>query len=709
MIRLSGVTRSYGVHEVLKGIDWSINPRSRIGLVGPNGAGKTTILRLIAGQEECDRGSVDVLRGTSIGYLPQEGARLAEGTVLDALLAPFADIAAMEKEMEAMHDEMSTATGERLDALTRRAGDLQHRFEARGGFDLETRAKAILGGLGFAPDDHARPLGEFSGGYRMRASLGALLLQKPDCLLLDEPTNHLDLEAIGWLENFLGDIGSALVIVSHDRTFLNRLVTQIAELDSGNLTLWAGNYDRFRADKETARALALKKAASEAHLVEGIERFIERFRYKATKARQVQSRIKMLEKMERTEVMAEEQGWNFSFPPVSRSAQRVALLSGVRKSYAAREVLKGLDLEIWRGDRVALVGPNGCGKSTLLRLVAAREPADAGIIELGDKVVLHYFAQHVLETLTAGRTVLEEMQSWSPGKSPGQLRSLLGIFQFSGDDVFKKVQVLSGGEKNRLALARLTLDPGNFLLLDEPTNHLDLPTREALEDALAGYGGTLLFVSHDRYFINKVATRVAAFEDGRLLLFDGGYDDYVAASRGGAPAKASRVPLPSRPHRGPEAAHSSRGPETSASREPGSTHKAAAPHKPAAPHEPAMRPRSAEPRKSATAHDPAGGKPDTVTAASGAARPAGREQRRERAEARNLHQRETRGARERVAKLEAEILPLETRLKEIETAMTSPDTYREAGLARRLGEEKKQIEIDLAHLYDDWDDATSKL
>ncbi len=682
MIRLSGVTRSYGVHEVLKGIDWSIGPRSRIGLVGPNGAGKTTILRVIAGQEESDRGSVDIVRGTSIAYLPQEGARLVEGTVLDALLAPFADIAAMEMELEKMHDEMSTATGERLETLTRRAGDLQHRFEAKGGFELETRAKAILGGLGFAPDDHARPLREFSGGYRMRASLGALLLQKPDCLLLDEPTNHLDLEAIGWLENFLGDVGSALVIVSHDRTFLNRLVTQIAELDSGHLTLWSGNYDRFRADKEIARALALKRAASEAHLVEGIERFIERFRYKATKARQVQSRIKMLEKMERTEVMAEEQGWSFSFPPVSRSAQRVALLSGVCKSYSGREVLRALDVEIWRGDRVALVGPNGCGKSTLLRLVAGREPADAGILEIGDKVVLHYFAQHVLETLTAGRTVLEEMQAWAPGKSPGQLRSLLGIFQFSGDDVFKKVQVLSGGEKNRLALARLTLDPGNFLLLDEPTNHLDLPTREALEEALAGYGGTLLFVSHDRYFINKVATRVAAFQDGKLLMSDGGYDDYVTASRAGEPAKGSRSPARARPSRGPETARPKR--------KEGAISKAVPEARPSVP-----------PSK------PAGASALPATGAE-AGRP-GREQRRVRAEARNLHHLETRGARERVAKLEAAILPLETRFKEIEAAMAAPETYKESGLARRLGEEKKQIEIDLAHLYDDWDDATSKL
>ena len=658
MIRLQGVSRAFGVHEVLKGVDLGIPLRARLGLVGPNGAGKSTILKLVAGLEEADRGTVNVTRGMTVGYLPQEGARLAEGTLLEALLTPFADIAAMEHELDRLHHEMATATGERLESLTRRAGDLQHRFEVAGGFDLEARARAILGGLGFGPDDHARPLREFSGGYRMRAALGALLLRQPEYLLLDEPTNHLDLEAVAWLEQFLSDIPSALVIVSHDRAFLNRLVTTIAEVEDGRVRTWAGNYDRFREEKDLERERALKKAAGEAHRVAEIERFVERFRYKATKARQVQSRIKMLEKMERTEVLAEEHTWRFTFPPVSRSAQRVALLAGVHKAFGPNTVLRGLDLEIWRGDRIALVGPNGCGKSTLLKIVAGREPADAGHCAIGEKVVLHYFAQHVLETLTPGRTVLDEMQAWSPAKAPGMLRNLLGIFQFSGDDAFKKVEVLSGGEKNRLALARLTLDPGNFLLLDEPTNHLDLPTREALEDALAGFGGTLLFVSHDRYFINRVATRVAAFGDGRLAVYDGGYDDYRAAVTGG-PQRA--MTTSSRARRVDGASQSPRGP--------------------------------------APAHDapaPAGG------GRGGPGRRAG-------AEARNRRNRELRVFRDRIAALETRILPLETRLKEIDTAMSSSEVYKEPGLARRLGEEKKTIEIDLAHLYDEWDHATTDL
>ena len=677
MIRLSRVSRNYGVHEVLREVEWLIPPDGRVGLVGPNGAGKTTLLRLIAGFEEPDAGSVDIVRGTSLGYLPQEGARLPEGTLLEAMLEPFREVYDLERELERLHHEMATATGERLESLTRQSGEVQHRFEAAGGFDLEIRAKIILGGLGFAPQDHARPLKEFSGGYRMRAALGALLLRRPDCLLLDEPTNHLDLEAVAWLEAFLADAPSALVVVSHDRTFLNRLATSIAEVENGKVRVWAGNYDRFRKAKDEARDIARKKAAQEAHRVEEIERFVERFRYKATKARQVQSRIKMLEKMERTELMAEELSWNFSFPAVARSAQRVALLRDIDKSYGSRRVLAGASLEIFRGDRVALVGPNGCGKSTLLQILAGRVTPEAGQVELGEKVVLHYFAQHVLETLTAGRTVLEEMQAWAPGMGAQRLRSLLGIFQFSGEDVFKRVEVLSGGEKNRLALARLTLDPGNFLLLDEPTNHLDLPTREALEDALAGYTGTLLFVSHDRYFINKVATRVVAFEQGRLLAFRGGYDDYVGALKAAAAAPGSgaipkersqRVPAGSRP----------------APAAPATAGGSAAP---------------AAPPEASGSQEPRG---DTRV------RP-GREARRAEAEARNRRGRELRRAQERIRSLEAKIMPHETRLKEIGEALASGGTYREPGLARSLGEEKKTLEIELAHLYDEWEEATSDL
>ena len=694
MIRLVRVARNYGVHEVLTGVDWSIPPAARVGLVGPNGSGKTTLLRLIAGIETPDAGSVDIVRGISLGYLPQEGARLPEGSLLEAMLEPFREVYALEKELERLHHEMATASGERLETLTRQSGEVQHHFEAAGGFDLEIRAKVILGGLGFSPEDHARPLREFSGGYRMRAALGSLLLRRPDYLLLDEPTNHLDLEAVGWLEAFLSEVPSALVVVSHDRTFLNRLATSIAEVEGGKIRVWAGNYDRYRKAKDEAREIARKKAAQEAHRVEEVERFIERFRYKATTARQVQSRIKMLEKMERTELMAEDFSWNFSFPQVARSAQRVALLQRVHKSFGSKVVLQGADLEIHRGDRVALVGPNGCGKSTLLQILAGRLPADGGTVELGEKVVLHYFAQHVLETLTSGRTVMEEMQAWAPNLGTQRLRSLLGIFQFSGDDVFKKVEVLSGGEKNRVALARLTLDPGNFLLLDEPTNHLDLPTREALEDALAGFAGTLLFVSHDRYFINKVATRVVTFQDGRLHSYQGGYDDYLAAVRqadslarpgkASASSRAGRAVLVKPPQRGKEADARAAGA--------GGRADATAPAE-----------SRAQPGPSRSAPAP------VSTPVSDSHSHAGREARRSEAELRNRRSRALRIHKERITSLEAKIVPSEARLKEIDAALASSDTYKEAGLARSLGEEKKSLEIELAHLYDEWEEATSDL
>jgi ATP-binding cassette subfamily F protein 3 len=505
---------------VLRGLSWSILPAARAGLVGRNGSGKTTLLRLICRLEEPDAGRVEVPAGATIGYLPQEGSRVADGSVLEALLAGFPDVARLEAALLRAHEAMQHATGRELDTLTREAGELQHRYEAAGGFTLESEARRILTGLGFDPADTARPLAEMSGGFRMRAALGALLLRQPDYLLLDEPTNHLDLEAVEWLESFLLESRSALVIVSHDRAFLNRLVGSVADLERGRVTVYAGNYDRYRVEKQAARDRQLATAAQEGKRVAEIERFVERFRYKATKARQVQSRLKMLEKMKLTEVEPEERGWRFLLPPAPRSAAVVLRLTGVRKGFGGKPVLggegDGLHLELRRGERVALLGPNGCGKSTLLKIAAGMIGVDAGDVEVGEKVVPHYFAQHLLETLRVGRTVLEEMQAWAPARTPGELRSLLGVFQFRGDDVFKKVESLSGGEKSRLALARLMLDPGNFLLLDEPTNHLDLPAREALEDALARYDGSLLFVSHDRYFIGKVANRVLAIAEGRL-------------------------------------------------------------------------------------------------------------------------------------------------------------------------------------------------
>ena len=703
MLRLNDIRKSYGSREVLSGVDWSIPPRSRVGLVGPNGAGKSTLLRILAGLEEADRGTVDRLRGTEIGYLPQEGARVAEGSLLEAILSPFAEVRALEHELLRLHEAMATLTGPEQERVTREAGEIQHRFEVAGGFELESRARAILTGLGFAPDDALRPLAEFSGGFRMRAALGALLLKSPDYILLDEPTNHLDIDGLVWLESYLQQIPSALVIVSHDRVFLNRLAQSIADLEQGKVKVWTGNYDRFRSDKAAARERAEATAIQEGRRRADVERFIERFRYKATKARQVQSRIKMLEKMKSTDVPPEEHVWKFRFPPVPRSGKRVLLMADVVRGFDGRPVLRGLGLEVWRGDRVALCGPNGCGKSTLLKLVEGQLTADSGRVELGESVVLHYFAQHVLETLGRGRTALEELQAWAPDRSQTELRRLLGMFQFSGDQALKRVEVLSGGEKNRLAMARLMLDPGNFLLLDEPTNHLDLPAREALEEALARFEGTLLFVSHDRYFINKVATRVAGFLEGRVEEFDS-YDAYQARRQGVEAAPARAAGARSRRAAGNGAARQDRKPG-------GGSRAAEAP--------------AAESSGPATAPG-AAGVPGTPAAASppgpvGMSAPAGardqaspdsgrsREQRRAEAEARNERSRRLKPVREEVARLEKEIDSAETRLREIQTALSDPEIYRIPGKARELGEAKKMLEVDLAHLYDEWDHATRAL
>jgi len=645
MLRSAGIRKAFGAFDVLEGVDWSIPPGSRWGLVGPNGAGKTTLVRILAGLERPDGGQVGLPGGSTVAYLAQEGTADeaisdVEGTLLEAILAPFTEIAAMEAEITRLHHDLAEGLGREED-LTRRLGDVQHRFEAAGGFTLEAEAKIILTGLGFDPGDLARPLAEFSGGYRMRAVLGSLLLRKPDYLLLDEPTNHLDLDGVGWLESYLARLSSAIVVVSHDRLFLNRSVTSIAELERGKVRVFRGGYDDYRLEKEAQRERAENAAAREKKREAEVRRFIDRFRYKATKARQVQERIKMLERSERTEVSGREIEWGFRFPHLSPAPRMVLRMEGVEKSYGPRRVLNGLDLVVERGDRIALIGPNGCGKSTLLRIVAGLLVSDEGEIRTGDGVTIRYFAQHVIETLTPGRTVLEELHEMAPSRGQGELRSLLGIFQFSGDDVFKKVEALSGGEKNRLALARLTLDPGHFLLLDEPTNHLDFAAREALEEALNEYEGTVLFVSHDRYFINRVASRIAGFEEGRLLVVDGGYDEYLLARSRALPSE-----------------------DSGAARSGG---------------------------------------------AAGSAVAAKREERRMTAELRNERNRNLRSLRKKVTSLEEEIARREKRLAEIAGRLADPETYRSDGLGETLGREQKALQGELADLIARWEEASSDL
>jgi ATP-binding cassette, subfamily F, member 3 len=563
VLQLERVSKGYGGQTLFRDLSWRIGERERIGLVGPNGAGKTTLCRLLTGLEEPDHGRVIRARTTSVGYLPQEVAGSAAGSVLAEALSGFGDVWRLERELEDVGARLASATPTETDALTARYGELQHRFEALGGYRLESQAQAILGGLGFGTADFARPLAEFSGGWRMRAALARLLLLRPLVLLLDEPTNHLDLESLAWLESFLAGYDGSVVVVSHDRYFLNRMVTSIAELSSAGVTVYGGDYDEYLIEREARRELLEAQARNQAKRVAEIERFIERFRYQATKARQVQSRVKMLGRMERVEVAAADRRIHFAFPAPPRTGRHVVTLRGVRKAYGDNVVYAGVDLDVERGDRIALVGVNGAGKSTLLRILAGTLSFDAGERILGPHATAHYYAQHQLDALDPTRTVYEEIEQAAPDSARTRLRTILGSFLFSGDSVDKKVAVLSGGEKARLALAKMLVRPSALLALDEPTNHLDLASREVLEAALAQFTGTLVFISHDRYFINRIATKVIEVTDGRLTVYLGTYDDFLEAKERAATAPAT-VPAPKATREMPQA----RRPEPARRREP---------------------------------------------------------------------------------------------------------------------------------------------
>jgi ATP-binding cassette subfamily F protein 3 len=549
LVRVEGITKGYGGQRLFRDVVWRIAAGERIGLVGPNGAGKTTLCRILAGLEEPDAGQVVRARGVTVGYLPQEVTSRAAGSVLAEALSGFEEVWGLEREMEEMAARLEVAP---TAALTARYGDIQHRFEALGGYRLERQARTILGGLGFSGTDVSRPLAEFSGGWRMRAALARLLLVHPALLLLDEPTNHLDLESLAWLESVLAEYDGAVVVVAHDRYFLNRMVSAIADLGPDGLRVFSGGYDDFLVEREARRRLQEARARNQAKQAAEIEHFIERFRYKATKARQVQSRLKMLAKMERIEVERRPRHLRFAFPEPPRTGRRVATLHGIHKAYGDTVVYTGINLEVERGERVALVGVNGAGKSTLLRVLAGVLEFEEGQRLLGAHVTVHYYAQHQLDALDPALTVLEELEKAAREAEHTRLRTLLGTFLFSGDAVDKRVSVLSGGEKARLALAKMLVRPAALLCLDEPTNHLDVASREVLEEALAGFPGTIVFISHDRYFINRIATRVVEIAGGSLTSYPGDYDDYLAAkARAVAESSMGRGSLPAAQPRSP--------------------------------------------------------------------------------------------------------------------------------------------------------------
>jgi ATPase subunit of ABC transporter with duplicated ATPase domains len=540
MIRLDSIGKQNGRQLLFIDASAALQRGEKIGLVGPNGAGKTTLFRMITGEEAPDEGQVLVDRGVSIGFFSQDVGEMSGQTAVAAVMDGAGDVSTVAAELHALEAAMiDPDKADEMDAIIERFGEVQSRFEALDGYALESRAREVLAGLGFSQEMMDGDVGELSGGWKMRVALARILLMRPDVMLLDEPSNHLDLESLIWLEGFLAGHDGALLLTSHDRAFMNRVVGKVIEIDGGSLTTYSGDYEFYEAQ----RALSEKQqeaqfARQQAMLAKEIA-FIERFKARASHAAQVQSRVKKLDKIERVEPPRRRQTVSFEFPPPPRSGDEVATLKGVHKSYGSRVIYDGLDLRVRRRERCCVMGINGAGKSTLLKLVTGATQPDAGRVTLGGGVKLGYFAQHAMELLDAGRTVFQSLEDEFPRASQGALRALAGCFGFSGDEVEKSCRVLSGGEKARLVMAKMLFDPPNFLVLDEPTNHLDMATKAMLIEALAQYEGTMLFVSHDRHFLAALSNRVLEVTPEGLHQYDGGYTEYVGRTGQEAPGLRS--------------------------------------------------------------------------------------------------------------------------------------------------------------------------
>ena len=660
MIQLAALSKAFGDRVLLDSVSWQIDDRERVGLSGPNGAGKTTLLKILAGEDEPDAGSVVKPSGLAIGYLPQDGLNHSGRTLKDEAGLAFESLLEMRKEIRTLEDRLAHDSGQESDHVQMliRYSELQDNFRRLEGYSIDLKITTVLRGLGFSADDLDRPTETFSGGWQMRIALAKLLLRRPGLLLLDEPTNHLDLDARNWLEEYLVDYPHAVILVSHDRFFLDAVVTRITEIGLRKLTDYTGNYSDYLQEREARMERLRQQKRDQDDEVARMKAFIDRFRYQATKAAQVQSRIKMLDKVVPIEIPPERKRVHFSFPACAKSGRTVLDLRDISKAYGPIRVFDRVSLHIERGDRIALIGPNGAGKSTMMRMLSGVEAPDSGTRTEGHQIVTQYFAQDEATRLDPTLTVYQTLAGDAPLHMVPHIRNILGGFLFSGDDVEKPVRVLSGGERTRLAVARMLLRPSNTLLLDEPTNHLDLDSKDVLLEALEDFGGTLIFVSHDRYFVDKLATKVVDIGHGQALLYPGNYEEFLWSRKQQAPP----APAP-----------------------------AGAPKKSA----PDARP--AQPRPAQSPQQPKSEGSGKV-----AAQISYEERKRNEAESRRI-KKVADQRRKRIEDLEARIADRELAIKEIESSMSSPGFYENRDAAQPIIDRHQALMWEVGDLMNEWE------